>query len=217
VLQASGELGHFSVDDRVVIPLSTARYRISGSDRLASITVQVANPELMDAAMVEIERIIRREHRLRPGDSDDFFIRNRADLLETFEETTRTFAILLAGIALVSLLVGGIGIMNIMLVSVTERTREIGVRKAMGATPRNILFQFLTEALTLCLAGGVLGLVAGAGAAVALSRLAGWNTAIAPGAVLLAVGFSGAVGLFFGIYPARRAAALDPIVALRYE
>jgi putative ABC transport system permease protein len=217
VMRPSGQQGMYSVDDRLMIPLSTARYRISGSDRLNSITVQVTQTEQMDAALVEIERLMRREHHLRPGQDNDFSIRNRTDLLSTFEETTRTFSILLAGIALVSLMVGGIGIMNIMLVSVTERTREIGVRKAMGATRRNILFQFLIEALTLCMFGGLLGLAAGTGAAMALSHFANWNTAVAPAAIGLAVGFSAAVGLFFGIYPARRAAALDPIVALRYE
>jgi putative ABC transport system permease protein len=217
VLKASGEMGFGSVDDRVVIPLSTARYRISGSDRINSLTIEVTSATLVDQALVEIESVLRREHRLRPGDDNDFFIRNRADLLETFQETARTFSILLIGIAMVSLLVGGIGIMNIMLVSVTERTREIGVRKALGATRHGILVQFLVEALSLCLAGGVVGLLAGWGAAVALSRFANWNTAVAPEAILLAVGFSAAVGLFFGIYPARRAARLDPIVALRYE
>jgi putative ABC transport system permease protein len=217
VLAPSGDQGHFTVDDRAMIPLSTARYRISGSDRLASITVEVSDPASVDRGIVEIERIIRREHHLQPGDDNDFFIRNRADLMSTFQETTRTFSILLAGIALVSLMVGGIGIMNIMLVSVTERTREIGVRKAMGATKRNILYQFLVEALTLCVAGGLLGLLAGAGAAAMLSRFANWNTAVAPQAVFLAIGFAAAIGLFFGIYPARRAAAMDPIVALHYE
>ncbi len=217
VLETSGEVGRYSVDDRVIIPLTTARYRISGSDQLASITVQASSADLMDPAMVEIERILRHEHRLRPGMEDDFFIRDRADLLETFQETTRTFGILLAGIALVSLLVGGIGIMNIMLVSVTERTREIGVRKAMGATKRDILQQFMVEAVTLCLAGGIIGLGVGAGSAVALSALANWNTAVAPTSILLALGFSFTVGLFFGIYPAHRAAQLDPIEALRYE
>ena len=217
VLESSGEAGRYSVDDKVIIPLSTARYRISGSDRLNSITVVAASQDNLERAMVEVERIVRREHHLRPGDDNDFFIRNRTDLMETFQETTRTFSILLTGIALVSLMVGGIGIMNIMLVSVTERTREIGVRKAMGATRRNILFQFLIEALTMCMAGGVLGLILGMIAATLLSHYANWNTAVAPQAVLLAVGFAGAVGLFFGIYPARRAAALDPIVALRWE
>ena len=217
VLDSSGESGRYSVDDKVIIPLPTARYRISGSDRLNSITVVAASQDNLAQAMVEVERIVRREHHLRPGDDNDFFIRNRADLMETFQETTRTFSILLAGIALVSLLVGGIGIMNIMLVSVTERTREIGVRKAMGATRRNILFQFLVEALTMCTAGALLGLVLGVIAATLLSHYANWNTAVAPQAALLAVGFASAIGLFFGIYPARRAAALDPIVALRWE
>src|SRR5690606_33311534 len=138
-------------------------------------------------------------------------------LLSTFQETTRTFTFLLAGIAAVSLLVGGIGIMNIMLVSVTERTREIGIRKALGARRRDILLQFLIEALVLCLAGGAIGLAAGIGGAHALQRLANWNTAVAPEAVGLAFGFAAFVGIFFGLWPARRAASLDPIIALRYE
>src|SRR5690606_17805374 len=147
----------------------------------------------------------------------DFNVRNQASLLTTVEETTKTFSYLLAGIAFVSLVVGGIGIMNIMLVSVTERTREIGIRKALGARRRDILLQFLIEALVLCLAGGIVGLAVGAGGAYAMQRLAQWNTAVAPQAVVIAVAFSAAVGLFFGLWPARRAARLDPIVALRYE
>jgi putative ABC transport system permease protein len=148
---------------------------------------------------------------------NDFQIRNQADILATFQQTTQTFTFLLAGIAAVSLLVGGIGIMNIMLVSVTERTREIGVRKALGATRFNILFQFLIEALVLCLAGGATGVMFGSGGAILLAKLAHWNTAISPFSIVLAFVFSSFVGLFFGIWPARRAAKLDPIVALRYE
>jgi putative ABC transport system permease protein len=160
---------------------------------------------------------MRRQHKIRPGQDNDFQIRNQTDILATLQQTTDTFKYLLAGIAAVSLLVGGIGIMNIMLVSVTERTREIGVRKALGATRFNILFQFLVEALVLCLLGGLIGVVFGALGAVVISTVAHWNTLISPLAILLAFVFSAAVGLFFGIWPARRAARLDPIVALRYE
>jgi putative ABC transport system permease protein len=218
VLAAKGSGGGFgNPDEQILIPLQTARYRILGTDRLRSITVDAASVPQMTLAMIEIERVMRREHKIRPGADNDFQIRNQSDILATFQQTTETFTYLLAGIAAVSLLVGGIGIMNIMLVSVTERTREIGVRKALGATRFNILFQFLVEALVLCLVGGIIGIVFGALGAVALSKLAHWNTSINGFAILVAFVFSAIVGLFFGIWPARRAASLDPIVALRYE
>ncbi len=218
VLSEKGSAGGFgNPDEQILIPLETARYRVMGTDRLRSITVDAADLNKMTLAMIEIERVMRREHKIRPGAENDFQIRNQADILATFQQTTETFTYLLAGIAAVSLLVGGIGIMNIMLVSVTERTREIGVRKALGATRFNIMFQFLVEALVLCMVGGIIGILFGTLGAVVLSKLAHWNTAINVFAVLLAFVFSAVVGLFFGIWPARRAASLDPIVALRYE
>jgi putative ABC transport system permease protein len=209
--------GFFNPDEQILIPLQTAKYRVFGSDRLRSMSVQVAEGVPIEQGMVDLERILRREHKIRPGGENDFTIRNQRDILTTQQEATQVFTTLLASIAAVSLVVGGIGIMNIMLVSVTERTREIGVRKALGARRRDILLQFLIEALALCLVGGVLGILAGTAAAVALSRFMQWNTLVSPGAVAVAFGFSALVGLFFGIWPARRAARLDPITALRYE
>jgi putative ABC transport system permease protein len=217
VLASKGAIGWNNPDDNIYIPLSTAQFRVFGTDRVNSIYVQAASADQMDAALVEIDRVLRREHRLRPADPNDFNIRNQTTLVQTFQETTRTFSFLLAGIALVSLLVGGIGIMNIMLVSVTERTREIGVRKALGARRRDILLQFLIEALVLCVAGGIIGILVGVGGAAALQRAAGWNTSVSPDAIIIAFFFSAAVGVFFGLWPARRAASLDPIEALRYE
>jgi putative ABC transport system permease protein len=215
--QKGASSGPFSPDEQILIPLQTAQYRIFGSDRIRSITVQVVHPDSMNLGMLEIERALRTAHGIRPGEDNNFQIRNRSEFLATFEETTRTFTFLLAGIAAVSLLVGGIGIMNIMLVSVTERTREIGVRKALGATRRNIMLQFLVEALVLCMMGGVLGILLGSGGAWALSTWAKWNTLVSMPAVVLAVAFAAFVGLFFGMWPAQRAARMDPIVALRYE
>jgi len=218
VLNPKGAQGGFgSSDDDILIPLETARYRIVGTDRLRTITIRASSLDSVHLAMIEIERVLRRQHKLPPGVDDNFRIRSPLDVLATLEQTTETFKRLLAGVAIVSLLVGGIGIMNIMLVSVTERTREIGVRKAMGATRLDILLQFVVEAVVLCLAGGLVGVFVGSLGAFTLSRLAHWNTLISPGAVLLAFAFSAAVGLFFGIWPARRAATLDPIEALRYE
>jgi putative ABC transport system permease protein len=188
VLEEKGSFSFFNYDEQVYVPLETARFRLMGTDRLSSFNVEVADGTSMAVAMGQIEGVVRRQHRLRVGDENDFWIQDRAELMSTREETTRTFSFLLAGIAAVSLLVGGIGIMNIMLVSVTERTREIGVRKAMGATRRNVLMQFLLEALVLCLVGGLLGIVVGVTGSSLLASLANWN-----------------------------AAKLDPIVALRYE
>jgi len=204
-------------DERVVIPLETALLRVFGTDRLRSISVRVADGVPLDQGVVELERVLRRQHGLLPGVENDFRIRNRQDILSTQQETSRVFAYLLASIALVSLLVGGIGIMNIMLVSVTERTREIGIRKALGATRRDILRQFLIEAVVLCLSGGAVGIALGWAGAAALARFAGWNTLVSLDAVALAFGFAGAVGIVFGLWPARRAAALNPVDALRYE
>ncbi|HEV8123280.1 MAG TPA: ABC transporter permease [Gemmatimonadales bacterium] len=212
---ASGSF--FNVDEQILIPLQTAQYRIQGTNRVRSITVEVAEGVPMEQGMVDLERIMRREHKIRPGGENDFTIRNQMELLATQQQATEVFGSLLAGIAAVSLLVGGIGIMNIMLVSVTERTREIGVRKALGATRINIMLQFLIEALVLCLIGGLLGVGLGTWAADIMAKSYGWNTLISFNAILMAFAFSAGVGLVFGIWPASRAAKLDPIVALRYE
>jgi putative ABC transport system permease protein len=218
ILAEKGDAGFLRPDASVFIPQSTAQYRVFGSrNRLNTIYAAADTPEQLDQAYAEIDRIMRREHRLRAGEDADFSISNSADLLETFNETRQTFTMLLAGIAGISLIVGGIGIMNIMLVSVTERTREIGVRKALGATRKAIMTQFLVEALFLCVLGGLIGVGAGYGAAEAIKRIAEWQTAVSPQSVITALAFSAGVGLFFGIWPARRAAILDPIVALRYE
>jgi putative ABC transport system permease protein len=205
------------VDEQILIPLATAQYRIIGNDRLRSIAVEVADGVPMEQGMVDLERIMRREHKIRPGAANDFTIRNQMELLSTQQETTNVFGSLLAGIAAVSLVVGGIGIMNIMLVSVTERTREIGVRKALGATKMTIMLQFLIEALVLCMLGGLIGIGAGIWTSDIMATKYGWNTLISSDAIVMAFVFSAAVGVIFGIWPAYRAARLDPIIALRYE
>ena len=218
VFKSKGQTNGFNnPDDQILIPITTARFRVLGNNRVRSISILAPTEDDIPETMADIEKILRREHKLRPGKDDDFQIRNQADFLNTLGETTQVFSLLLAGIAAVSLLVGGIGIMNIMLVSVTERTREIGIRKALGATKLNILFQFLIEAVVLCLLGGMLGIMVGAGGAVLFHRLAGWNTDVGISSVVIAFFFSAFVGVVFGVYPARRAAGLDPIVALRYE
>jgi putative ABC transport system permease protein len=218
ILSEKGSAGSFeNPDERIIIPLSTARYRIFGSDRLRTIAVQVREGVTLEQGMVDIEGVLRRLHKIRPGGENDFQIRNQQDILATQQDTAESFKFLLGGIALVSLVVGGIGIMNIMLVSVTERTREIGIRKALGASKSTVMFQFLTEALVLCLLGGALGVLFGAGGAMVMAKVARWNTFIAPASVALAFAFSAVVGLTFGLWPAWRAATLNTIDALRYE
>ena len=217
VLAPKGGSGWRNPDDDIWMPLGTAQYRVTGNDIVERISVQVAESSSVEMAMLEIERVLRREHGILPGKDNDFAIMNRKQFIESQQEATAIFTYLLAGIAGVSLVVGGIGIMNIMLVTVTERTREIGIRKALGATRANILLQFLVESMTLCLFGGLIGLGVGAAAATLLNRLAGWQTLVTIESAVMAFGFSVAVGIVFGIWPARRAARLDPIDALRHE
>jgi putative ABC transport system permease protein len=217
VYRKKGAIGFGNPDDDIYIPVSTSEYRVVGNDRVQNIAVQVAPGVEPAQAMVEIERVIRREHGLAPGADNDFTVVDRKQFLATQQQTTQILSFLLAGIAGVSLVVGGIGIMNIMLVTVTERTREIGIRKALGATRANILTQFLTESVVLCVLGGLLGMALGTGAARALARFAGWQTYVTLDALLLAFAFSAGVGLVFGLWPAWRASKLDPIAALRYD
>ncbi|RZT97699.1 ABC transporter permease [Rivibacter subsaxonicus] len=209
-------------DDVVIVPISTYRNRVQswGSGRLkrvGSINVKVREGMSMQVAEEGIRELLRQRHRLQPGADDDFTVRNLTEVMQAQEASSKVMSLLLAAVAGVSLVVGGIGIMNIMLVSVTERTREIGLRMAVGARGRDILAQFLVEAVTLSLVGGAIGIVLGALATWAVATFAGWPVDIGLSSILLAVGFSAAVGVFFGFYPARRAASLLPIQALRYE
>ncbi|MBI4083072.1 MAG: ABC transporter permease [Candidatus Lambdaproteobacteria bacterium] len=207
-------------DDAVFIPISTFRTKIRGSLQNfipGIIMVEAVTAESAAQCVRQLTNLLRDRHRIQPGDEDDFAIRNLSELFSAQQEGTRTLTTLLAAIAAVSLLVGGIGIMNIMLVSVTERTREIGLRMAVGAKPRNILSQFLVEALALSLVGGLIGVALGIGAAFWLSQRFGWSLLVRPDIVAISLGFSAAVGIFFGLYPAFKASRLDPIEALRHE
>ncbi len=207
-------------DDVVLMPFSTAERRALGAGILGTVDlifVKATSDAQIGAVTEQITELLRERHRIPASDESDFTVRSLRDMAAASESASRVMASLLLGVASISLLVGGIGIMNILLVSVTERTREIGIRMAVGAKERHILLQFLVESVVLSVAGGILGVVLGAGAAVALSELAGWPTLLSPAAIAGSVVFSGAVGVFFGFYPARRAARLDPIAALRYE
>jgi putative ABC transport system permease protein len=204
-------------DDTVVAPYTTVMRLLKGRNRIDMFMASAVSPDAVPQAQTEIESLLRQRHRLAPGQDADFMIRSQQEIAQTANETSRTLSILLASAASISLLVGGIGIMNIMLVSVTERTHEIGIRMAIGAKGRDILTQFLVEALTLSIAGGLIGIVLGVGASRLLAWKAKWNIALPPESILLAFGFSAAIGVFFGFYPARKASRLDPIEALRYE
>ncbi|TAK51628.1 MAG: FtsX-like permease family protein [Betaproteobacteria bacterium] len=210
-------------DDLVIMPISTARKRVLGAANLAkqrsvgTIWVKVPEGNDMKAAEEQVRALLRQRHRLQPGQDDDFSLRNLEEVAAAQEASSRVLALLLAAVASVSLVVGGIGIMNIMLVSVTERTREIGLRRAVGARTRDILGQFLVEAVTLSLIGGLAGIALGVGAAFGIARIAGWRIVLSPEAVVLAVAFAFAIGVFFGFYPARKAARLNPVEALRFE
>jgi putative ABC transport system permease protein len=217
IFEEKGSVGFSNTDSNAWVPLNTAHYRLTGSDTLDKIGVQISPDVPMDVAIIDVERVMRREHQIRPGGDNDFMLGDRKQFLNMQADAAEIFSYLLAGIAGISLVVGGIGIMNIMLVTVTERTREIGIRKALGATRTNILLQFLVEAMSLCIAGGLVGIALGASAATLLASFAGWSTPLSPSAIGIAFGFSAGIGLIFGMLPARKAASLDPIAALRYE
>jgi macrolide transport system ATP-binding/permease protein len=218
VMSTKGSTGGFRDEDDVIfIPLKTAQKRLFGVDYVSTINIEAKSQDVMDKATSEITDLLRDKHNIRQEQDDDFNIRSQAEILTTVQDTSKTFTILLASIAIISLLVGGIGIMNIMFVSVTERTREIGIRKAIGAQKWDILGQFLIESVIVSLSGGLIGIVIGILASKLTSQFAGWPTVITPVAVVLSFSFAVIVGLTFGFYPARKAALLNPIDALRYE
>ncbi len=221
VLKKRGESGGFgSRDDMITIPYTTAMRRLQGIDYIQSADVRAVSTEAMPQAVIQIQELLRNRHRIAPGAEDDFTVRNMSEIAETAAQATQMMTVLLGSIAGISLLVGGIGIMNIMLVSVTERIREIGLRMAVGARERDILLQFLTEAIVLSLMGGIIGILVGVGSSKLLKNIkmfASMNTVVSPESVVLAFCFAAAIGIFFGFYPARKASRLDPIEALRYE
>jgi len=217
ILQPKGGVGFVSQDDQILVPIATVEKYFTGSDSVRTIDVSVASADQMTDVTNAITTELRTRHELVAADADDFSITNQAQLLSTVGNVTAILTALLAGIASISLVVGGIGIMNIMLVSVRERTREIGIRKAIGARSSDILLQFLVEAMTLSIIGGLVGTALGILVSAGIDAVAGWPLVINPTTLVLAVGFSGAVGIIFGVWPARQAAVLDPIAALRYE
>ena len=217
VAAAKGGQGFNNPDDAIYVPLSTAQKQLFGSANLTTIAVEATSQEVMTEAQNQIGYLLLARHKLSDPSEADFMIFSQNDILNTAAQVTGTFTMLLGGIAAISLLVGGIGIMNIMLVTVTERTREIGLRKALGAKRRLIITQFLMEATILTIVGGLVGMLVGVGISYALSRVLSLPFAVSPGSILLAIGVSGAIGIIFGWYPARTAAALQPIEALRYE
>lgn len=217
VTKSKGDQGWYNPDDQVIIPFTTAMKQLLGQEFLREIDVQCKPDADLTTVQEALTSVLRRRHRIEPEAANDFEIRNQAELINTASEVTRTFTILLGTVAGISLLVGGIGIMNIMLVTVTERTREIGVRKAIGAKERDILRQFLFEAILMSALGGLIGVAAGIGAAKTIGSLTSFTTSVQPQSILMSMVFSACVGIFFGYYPARRAAKLNPIDALRYE
>jgi len=215
-------MGGWDQYDLVLVPMISARKKVLGAraprgQLVSGIAVKVKAPELVESAVNEIRELLRQRHRLRPSQENDFWIRNQVEALESRAESARTMSLLLAAVASVSLMVGGIGIMNIMIVSVTERTREIGLRMAVGARRHDILMQFLTEAVALSMIGGLIGILAGVAGSLAFTAFGDWPAAVQPEAIALAFSVSAAVGVFFGFYPARKASRLDPIEALRRE
>jgi putative ABC transport system permease protein len=218
VLAAKGQTAEGAdQDDVAIMPYTTVENRLSGRSFLAQILASTSSPSEITAAQQEIRAILRDSHRLVGNEPDDFTVRNQSDLAETAQETADVMTLLLSAIASISLLVGGIGIMNIMLVSVTERTREIGLRLAIGARSADVLKQFLVESVVMSLAGGAIGVAVGFAGSAILGAITGWRMMISPTTIALALGFAAAVGIFFGFYPARSAASLDPIEALRHE
>jgi putative ABC transport system permease protein len=218
VLASKGQSGFGrDQDDQIIVPLSSMQLRLNGQTWLGSITISAQSPDSVGTVVSSTQSLLRLNHRLTPAQPDDFSVRNIADVQAAASATASIQSLLLAGVAAVSLIVGGIGIMNIMLVSVTERTREIGIRLAIGARERDVMMQFLVEAIALACIGGLIGVALGLGASILTSKLAGWSVIVAPSSVVISFGFAALIGILFGFYPARRASLLNPIEALRHE